>query len=356
MTSMAGEEHPGEVAIRPTPPLSQGQLAELRRIVAGDAEASALFAELSMEVQPWLDATPAPLRVIDYEGLVNTDPRRIASAARLKEMDGVAAMLHYWQVTQSERAAEALRRFVSAWTATYEPTGNDVNESKLVPLLVAYEGLRGSFEPVERERIDGWLRQLGELHAKAVSESGHLTNRYAKRLRLLALFGRIVDRGDWREAAVTGLKRFVSESLRPDGTSLDLERRDSLTYHISALRPVIEIAMIAQPDGNDLYHWVSPTGSSLKKSVDYVVPYADGSKTREEWHNTTVELDRQRASAGLEYYRPGRLFRPSESLALIEEASAFDPGLVPVALKLHEKPARKFASWTMVVNAACASR
>lgn len=38
--------------------------------------------------------------------------------------------------------------------------------------------------------------------------------------------------------------------------------------------------------GMNIYHWEGDQGGSLEKSVDYVVPYALGKKTREEWANS----------------------------------------------------------------------
>ncbi len=348
----ASASDPGEFSIRATLPLDSAQRERLRELIATDTEAAALFAQLQREAEPLQSLQPHPLRVIRYEGLLNTHPERIATVARLREMSDVATLVLHWQATADPASADTLRRFILAWAATYAPTGNDVNENKFYPLFVAYEALRDTFAPAERERVDTWLLRMGEFHAAAVRDSRSFSNRHTKHVRLLSLFGRILQRPEWIDSAATGIRLFVTGSLRPDGTSYDLEQRDSLTYHNSALRPVIELAVLAGPPGPSLYAWESPTGGSLKKSVAYVVPFASGKKTREEWRNTKVELDRRRAVEGIEAYRPGRLYEPQNALRLIEEASYFDPTLLPLVLKLHQSTARRFASWTMVVNAA----
>ncbi len=342
----------GEFSIRPVVPLDEAGVARLRNIVAEDAEAEAIAEAARMEARPLLGATPQPLERIDYEGLVNTDPKRIATVAKLREMDDVAALVRDWQVSGDERVAETLREFVVAWAASYRPTGNDVNENKLYPLLVAYHHLRDTFPADERERVDAWVRSLGELHARAVAESTHFTNRYTKHVRLLALIGGILGEGEWRASAEEGLKRFVTESLRADGTSLDLERRDTLTYHASALRPVIEFAMLSGERGPELYRWESPEGGSIAKSVNYLVPYALGEETREEWTNSKVDLDRRRAEAGIDGYQRGRLYDPQSALAVMEEASFFDPSLQRVVVHLAESDAGRFPTWQTLVNAA----
>ncbi len=208
---------------------------------------------------------------------------------------------------------------VTAWAAVYTPTGNDVNENKLLPLFVACEGLRSTFSPAHREQVDDWIARLGDLHAEAVRSSKHYTNRYAKHVRLLALFGRILDRDDWRQTAKRGFENLVTNGLRADGPAL--------------------------------YNWTSPSGSSLRKSVDYVVPYANGTNTREEWRHTKVDLDRRRAAAGLKTYLPGRLFNPAQALELLIDASLFDPTLKPLVQKLsNDSLPGRYANWTPLIN------
>jgi len=347
------KDDPGEFSFRPCLPLNEEQRGRLRHLTESDPEAMKLLITLKSEAEARLTLQPRPLEVIHYEGLVNTDPRRIASVASLREMDDVSILFHYWQATGDGATAAVLKRFIGAWSATYRPTGNDVNENKLYPLFMAYLALQPDFESDERKKIDEWIKAMANLHGEAFKKSRHFTNRYTKRVRLLTLFGKILNRPDWQAQATDGLKRFVQESLRADGSSLDLELRDSLTYHNSALQPAIDLAVMAGSEGPGLYAWTVPSGGSLKKSVDYVIPYASGAQTREEWRKTQVDLDRRRAAAGLEAYRVGRLFDPKDALDLLAEASYFDASLVPLVLQLQQSPAKRFGSWTLLVNAAC---
>lgn len=342
----------GEFSIPAVSPLRPVELKRLRELVRDDAEAKELAAEIRRQAIPLLGVEPRSLPVIHYEGLVNTDPKRIATVKRLNQMAEVAWLVRYWQAFGDAKAAATLRRLILAWADRYQPTGNDVNENKFYPLLVAYEALRENVSGDDRQRVDPWVRRLGELHENAVKKSDHLTNRYSKSLRLLAIAGRILDRPDWVEAAHEGVKRFVRGSLHADGTSRDLKHRDSLTYHGSALRPPMELAILAGEGGRKLYAWTSANGGSLKKSVDFMVPYALGEKTRREWANTKVGLDRRRAEAGLEKYRPGRLYEPKDSLKVMELASYFDPSLLRVVRHLTDSEAKRFPTWQTLINEA----
>lgn len=353
-TAGADETEPGELKIDWVTPLRPETLLKLRDLASRDAEARAIVEQVAAEAMPLLDAKPDPLEAIEYEGLVNTDPRRLKTVAKLRQMSDVACLIRFWQATGNEQAARTLRRFTLAWTAAYRPTGNDVNENKLVPLLVAYHAQRSIMSADEVSKVDAWVEQFGQLHADAVRDSKHFTNRYTKHVRLLALAGLILARDRWVDAAQAGVKRFVIQSLRADGASEDLERRDTLTYHASSLTPVIELAMLAGDSGPELYRWTSPAGGSIKKSVDFVVPYAEGVKQREEWRHTKVALDRRRAEAGLEKYRPGRLYEPKDALELMELASYFDPELLRVVRRLADHKAERFPTWQTLINQAAA--
>lgn len=351
LPSIAAEGDPGEFSIRAVTPLDAAQLAALRRLVAGDAEAAALAETSREEAQGPLASTPDPLEVIHYEGLLNTDPRRVASVDKLRQMDDAAALMRYWQVSGDKSAAAKLREFILSWASAYKPTGNDVNENKLYPLLVAYAALRDSFSPEDKGRVDAWVENMGRRHLKAVREADHYSNRYAKSLRLATIGGIILDRPEWREAARDGLRRFVATSLRADGSSSDLERRDSLTYHMSSLKPLLELALLSG-DGVAIYTWEAEGGGSIKRSVDFVVPYATGEKTRREWVNSQIGLDHRRAEAGIAHYQPGSLFEPKQALELMEQASVFDPALMPVVVELAETRSQRIPTWHVLTNQA----
>ncbi len=346
----AEDSTPGEFSIPAVVPLRADQIERMRHLIEVEPGAAALGGEARGAAVDLLGEEPEPLEEIHYEGLVNTEPARIATVEKLRKMGDAARLVRYWQVSGDEAAAATLRSWIEAWANTYRPTGNDVNENKLYPLFVAYFYLRPTFDLDRREEIDAWLKTMGKLHAKAVRKTKAVTNRYTKHLKLLAIMSEILDREDWREAVAGGVKRFVTASLREDGTSADLELRDTLTYHASALRPLIELAMLAGDDGPGLYAWKSPKGGSIETSVNYIVPFAMGERTREEWVNTKVDLDRRRAAEGLEAYQAGRRYDPQSALSVMEEASFFDPKLLAVVGHLRGETVGRFASWQMLVN------
>ncbi|MEM7576811.1 MAG: alginate lyase family protein [Planctomycetota bacterium] len=357
---------PGEFSIPWVLPLNADERRQLQALVDQDPQAAAIAEHTRRLAEPLLGTPATPLEVIHYEGLVNTDPRRVETVKSLRQMGDAGWVLRHWQATEDPAAADTLRDWIAAWATTYRFTGNDVNENKFVPLLVAYVDLREGFNPEDQQAADTLFRQLGEHHARRARESQYLTNRFAKHLRIAALAGLALDEPGWLDAARDGVSRFVRESLRPDGSSFDLEHRDTLTYHGSALKPMIELSILfdrdtdLDPDSDSdsgsqpLYFFEGPGGASIAKSVEFVVPYATGAKTREEWKNSEVELDRQRAEAGLEYFQPGKLYDPKQAAELLELAAYYRPDLVPLVVQLTDAPDKQttYPTWLILNHTA----
>jgi hypothetical protein len=110
--------------------------------------------------------------------------------------------------------------------------------------------------------------------------------------------------------------------------------------------------VLQRATGVNYYTYVSPAGTSIKKSVDWLLPYLTGEKTHGEFVNSTVEFDRQRARNGEAAYKAGTLFDPKNGVPTLLLASYFDtdPELMPLARKLSGTEDR-YPGWRAVVNA-----
>ncbi|MEE7545804.1 hypothetical protein HF319_00960 [Xanthomonas sp. Kuri4-1] len=47
-------------------------------------------------------------------------------------------------------------------------------------------------------------------------------------------------------------------------------------HSIYDLRPLVTLSLVFAERGEDLYHWRSPTGASLSRSVAWLLPYLLG--------------------------------------------------------------------------------
>lgn len=240
-------------------------------------------------------------------------------------MDKVVNLLYaYYGAGKSDYALKATA-FISAWAGTYESDGNPINENKLVPVFWSYHIFRDYFSGQENKKVVDWMIRIAQ------GQKGRLTtpnnNWEAKRLKIIGAVGCILSDQELKDYAVNGLKKYIHSAYFPDGTSNDLKDRDALHYHVSGLKPTIGVFINGSqfdPDF-DLYHYVAPNGASIKKSVEFVLPFALGEKTREEWTHSKVELDKKRAEAGLAKYQPGMLFNPENAIPLFEWAGYYQP-------------------------------
>ncbi len=332
-----------DVEIRQVVPVSPTQRQNIQKMPATDPALSLL----RRDADAYLDAKPIPLGEIFYQGQLDTHPRRVETEKSLADMDKLAALSEAYAATGDARYAAKAREFVLAWVKTYYPNGNSINENKLEPVFLAYDLLRDTFSAEEKERVESWIGRIArrQIETNGWRNREHskkaLDNWDSKRIKLVGVAGWILGEQEWIDYGIQGFKEYVARGLFADGTSVDLKTRDALSYHVSGLRPLLVMAMWADlkkpGEGRKLFDYVAPNGASLRKSVEYVVPYATGEKIREEWKNTTVGLDRERAAAGLAYYKPGKHFDPLSSLEMFQMASLFDPKFAPIATQLREK-------------------
>ncbi|MBC8127436.1 MAG: alginate lyase family protein [Gloeobacteraceae cyanobacterium ES-bin-144] len=327
------------------------ECAKLRDLVSRHERVAQLSKPVIRGASEALDDAPQPLKHIIYEGRLDTDPQRIATVASLLDMQKIDLLIQAGIATGETRYAKKTREYVLAWTAAYEPTGNPINEVKLLPLLVAYEWQRNAFSPVDQKRIDSWMKTLALVEmqsAKTRPQSTH-NNWHPKRLELVAAIGKILSEETYVRYAVDGAKSYVAASLRPDGSSVDFEQRDALSYHIGGIKPLLRLAALLKSSGFDLYSYTAPNGASVKKSVNFVAPFAKGEITHGEFARTTADLDKKRAAAGIPHYQPGRLFEPASSLSLFEMATAFEPSYAALVARLASSSDEVYPTWNVAM-------
>jgi hypothetical protein len=210
------------------------------------------------------------------------------------------------------------------------------------------------FSAAECQVTEEWLRRIAEKEqAAGVGDSkpgAPKNNWHSKRLRLIGMVGLLLHDKALLRYALEGARQYVTDSLFADGTSVDLKQRDALSYHVNGIEPLVMLASLTGSEGGALYRYESPSGSSLHRSLEFVVPYATGVLQRQEWKNTTVLLDKRRAAAGLPEYQPGKPYNPRNAVDALSEATYFDPSLVRVVSVLEKTTAIQYPNWLSLVS------
>jgi hypothetical protein len=90
----------------------------------------------------------------------------------------------------------------------------------------------------------------------------------------LALF---TDQKDVARKTLEGSRARIARQIEPDGRQpRELERTRSWDYSVFNLRAFFDLATLGQRAGVDLWNYRSADGRSLRKALDYLVPFAAG--------------------------------------------------------------------------------
>lgn len=305
--------------------LSATEAGDLKALIAENEQAKHHYDSIVRLANQHLKDQPRPLMQIFYEGLLETNPDRIDTRKSLEDVDKVVDLIYAFYGSSHAIYARKAKDLVSAWASTYQPTGNTINENKFVPLFWAYYLFQDHFSIQEKKKVEDWMVRI----AKGQMARPHTPNNNweAKRHKIIGTVGCITGDDALKDFSVKGFKEYINTAYYADGTSNDLKDRDALHYHISGLTPTIGVFVNCTPfdPAFDLYNYTSPGGASIRKSVEYTLPYAKGEIKRKEWTNSKVALDKKRAAAGLAKYQPGMLFDPKKATPLFGWACYYNP-------------------------------
>lgn len=339
--------------------LSDDQREKLAALVKSDPDARRRFDELKRQADGALKEQPNPIAEIRSEGKLPGDPARVKTQESLKDMRRLYALGFAYAVTGEASYADKARQFLAAWAKENHSRGDPIDDTNLESALVAYDLVRKTCPEAERKAIDHWLLQAAEAEVEsAAKRPGSTKNNWqSHRLKIVGLVGLLLDDKKLIDYAAKGFREHVNHNLEPDGSSLDFHERDALHYHCYDLEPMLTLAIAFDQAGKDLYSHTSSKGASLARSVRFLVPYCEGTKTHAEWIHSKVAFDRKRAEAGDAHYKAGTLFEPKSGRRTLESAAYFDPSLNNLVERLgaekgeESKTQDPYPTWRMVLNA-----
>ena len=227
-------------------------------------------------------------------------------------------------MTGDARYADKARAFILAWAEANQPDGDAINETQFEPLIVSYDLLRGTFSTADRLKVDGWLRHKATVLWN--DRRGLSDNWFSHRLKVAGLIGWTIDDGTLVAEAVDGFHRQINRNFKPDGASTDFYLRDALHYHLYDVEPLLTLARTAERSGQKFFDYPATNGATLQRGVDFVVPFANGTKTHVEFVNSKVKFDQKRAQNGQGEYQP-HVWNPHAAIGLFSAA-----GLVPARI------------------------
>ena len=337
--------------------LNAQQRTKLMELIKTDKDAKARFETLKRAADKALNDKPNPIRVIQGEGKLKTDPLAIKTRESLGDMRKMYFFAYTFASTGDTQYADKAREFILAWAQQNMPTGNPIDETTLDDLFFAFDLTQSQFSPAEKKSAQTWMRKvadtqiaIGLIHARK-GDGISKNNWQSHRLKIVGLIGYTLAEKKYIDYAIENFKRQIEVNLRPDGSSIDFHERDALHYHCYDVEPLLELAIAAYNNGTNLYTYKSKSGASLEKSVKFLMPFCSGEKKHPEFVKSTVAFDRKRAESGDENYKAGHHFDPKKGGRSLELAAAFDKNLSEVYCQATARTVSIYPSWQFVLNA-----
>ncbi len=285
------------------------------------------------------------------EGHLEKDPKKIRSTAALKDRKKIEALGWAWAATGDERYATQTRKFLLAWARVNQPDGDAINETFFEPMIVAYDLLRNTFPMDDRQIMDAWLQHKAETLWKSTFSVGFGGNWYSHRLKIVGLIGLTIGDDSMVQHVAEGYHKQIKAMIKPDGATTEFYIRDSISYHLYSIEPLLTLAGAMERHGIKLFDYEAAKGVSLRHSVDFVIPFAEGKKTHIDFGNSTASADHWRAANGESHYA-AHPWLPKSSIRMLTEAAWFVPEYSSLAAKIDGHPEQKFLDWRTVINAA----
>ena len=301
---------------------------------SGDPAAVKLIARATQH----LGQTPHPLPRLHTEGTLPHQGIYDESVVAARDFPVMRDAAIAWRLTGDKRFAERVDTFLHAWVGTYVPSFNPIDETKFDALIQAYMLARDGLTPSTREETQRFLRTLAEGYiartdaARQPLSHTWINNWQSHRIKLMAMSAAAL--GD--HALLAHVHRLflqqVANNVRPDGSVEDFEDRDALHYVVYDLEPLTMAAIAVQPFGQQWLRERAANGVSLAAALDWLAPYADGSRTHEEYVHSHVAFDKKRADAGLAGF--SGMWEPKSAATLYWQAARLDPKYRTLAERL----------------------
>jgi len=128
----------------------------------------------------------------------------------------------------------------------------------------------------------------------------------------------------------------VGNNIAPDGSTVDFAERDALHYVAYDLEPLVAAALAARRHNRNWLTLKAGNGASLALALNWLVPYALGQKTHEEFVHSSVPFDAQRRAAGVPGFSGP--WDPKRAAPLFHLAARLSGRYTSVALLLSPTP------------------
>ena len=202
-----------------------------------------------------------------------------------------------------------------------------------------------ALSPGGRARIDDFWRALavGYLDAMDGAPINAETNWQSHRIKLATLAAYRIGEPTLIARARAAYRRHVSSNILADGSVHDFHERDAIHYVTYNLDPLMTAALAAEVHGEDWFGWRNAAGASPRDATTWLLAYAEGRLTHEEFVNSRIKFDADRARVGQPGY--AGMWDRVGAVNTLGIASLMDPRFCRPSATLAEATDRPVAVW-----------
>jgi len=306
------------------------KLTKIKQLSSLSRQTSNIINECKKIAENALQEAPQPIETISTEGRLQGDPIKITTQLSIKDFNKIYALAIAYKMTDQKKYLDKAVIYLKAWAKLNKPAGNPINDTNLDAAIEGYNLIKSVISKEDDAIITNWLKTISSEEFKSFLLSQHKetsrNNWHSHRLKIMAEINYTALNDPANQQLIDQLvKNQIAVNLSPDGSSIDFKRRDALHYHVYDLEPLLKLAIvIKEATGFDFYTYQSTNGASIKKSVEWLLPYLTGEKTHGEYVNSTVKFDQDRAINGEPGFKKGTLFEPVAGLKTLALAGYFD--------------------------------
>ncbi|MDY1547653.1 alginate lyase family protein [Luteibacter sahnii] len=285
---------------------------------------------------------PQAMPVIHTEGTLPHTGIHDRSAAAMRDFSHMLDLALAWRDGGDRPSLDRLAVYLSAWTQTYKPSFDPIDETGFGDVIAAYDVTAADLPPDVARQTRDFLRRLAtgyldQMDAHRGDPHGVWTNNWQSHRVKLAVLASVALHDDvlFRRARAAFVQQ-LSINVTPGGEVIDFGERDALHYVTYDLEPLTLAAVAARRRGDDWLTLRGRDGQTLAAALDWLLPYAEGKRHHDEFVHSSVPFDAARARAGL----PGFAgpWDPTTAKNLYWTASLLDPRYTAVARTLSPTP------------------
>lgn len=284
--------------------------------------------------------TPQPRAIsrVHTEGTLPSEGGWKESVEAGRDWPLMRQLAQLWKAKHRPEDAQALSRMMSEWARVYAPSFNPIDETNLDAYIDAYVIANDALDDSTRTSARDFIRVLTEgylqkMEAVKNPRASFLNNWQSHRIKIAVLGAAALDDRNLWSRAKKAYFSHIARNIRADGSTLDFEERDALHYVVYDLEPLVRSAVVARDRGESWLKKTGEGGGSLEQALDWLLPYAEGDRTHDEFVNSRVAFDAKRNAAGLKGF--SGTWDPQKAARLYTMASTLDDRYASIAQKLN---------------------